>query len=120
MKTLSCKLSFSELQVQVEQIGEDLCLLLRGGERPHIGCAVLAVPRPSLRADGSLSCTSSVLNLPGHKDEALCRLLAERACKQSGKTCLCTGGFHVDDMNPSQIEEVIQAVEKLHLEMITE
>ena len=48
--------------------------------KPHIGCAVLAIPRPSLKSDGSMSCTSSVLNLSGHKDETLCRLLAERAC----------------------------------------
>ena len=81
---------------------------------PHIGCAVLAVPRPSLKGDGSLSCTSSVLNLTGHKDEALCRLLAERACVHYQKTCLCTGGFHVDNMSPAQIQEVVEAVKGLN------
>jgi len=81
--------------------------------KPHIGCAVLAIPRPSLKSDGSMSCTSSVLNLSGHKDEALCRLLAERACVSYQKTCLCTGGFHVDNMSAQQIQEVVQAVEGL-------
>ena len=81
--------------------------------KPHIGCAVLAIPRPSLKSDGSMSCTSSVLNLSGHKDETLCRLLSERACVSYQKTCLCTGGFHVDNMSAQQIQEVVQAVEGL-------
>lgn len=79
MKEYKIKLSFSELTIQIGRVGEDYQILLQGGERPHIGCTVLAVPRPSLTGSGACSSTASVLNLPGHKDEALCRLLAERA-----------------------------------------
>ena len=37
-------------------------ILLYGGQSPHIGCTVLAEPRPSLLGDGSVSATASVLN----------------------------------------------------------
>lgn len=88
MKEYKIKLSFSELTIQIGRVGEDYQILLQGGERPHIGCTVLAVPRPSLTGSGACSSTASVLNLPGHKDEALCRLLAERL--SAGK---CSGSL---------------------------
>ena len=65
------------IEIQETRIGDDIVLILAGGDKPHIGCVVQAVPRPSLTNDGSISVTSSVLNLTGHKDEFLCRKLAE-------------------------------------------
>ena len=54
------ELSFSRLTVRLERLGGDWAVLLSGGHSPHIGCTVLAVPRPSLTGNGSLSVTSSV------------------------------------------------------------
>lgn len=110
---IDCPLSFSALELEVSTVGEDLHILVRGGERPHIGCAVLAVPRPSLTGDGNTSCTSSVLNVTGHKDEEICRYLAEKACKKYGVTVVCCGGFHVDHMTGKQIQEVLEAVRRV-------
>lgn len=90
---LKARLSFSELHLDLYPVEEDIAAILHGGDRPHIGCAVLAIPRPSLRDDGSASCTSSVLNVLGHKDEALCRYVAEALCKQYGGTVVCSGGL---------------------------
>ena len=58
------------IEIQETRIGDDIVLILAGGDKPHIGCVVQAVPRPSLTNDGSISVTSSVLNLTGHKDES--------------------------------------------------
>ena len=87
-------LSFAELIVETENIGKDLLITVRGGTRPHIGCCVLAQPRPSLAGDGKVSATSSVLNVVGH---------------------VCTGGFHVDNMTGAQIEELLAAVKELEI-----
>ena len=65
------------LRVGVKRIGEDLLISVEGGQKPHIGCVIQSIPRPSLTGDGSYSATSSVLNLTGHKDEYLCRKLSE-------------------------------------------
>ena len=51
------------IEICEKAIGEDLVLTLSGGEKPHIGCVVQAVPRPSLSGDGTISVTSSVINL---------------------------------------------------------
>lgn len=103
-------LSFGSMWIRIERIGEDIHLLFGGGERPHIGCTVMAVPRPSLTGDGSVSVTSSVINLTGHKDEAVCRLLAEKYCRKEGCIVVCTGGFHVDGITPEQIMELMEAI----------
>ena len=104
------KLSFADVEISSKQIGDDLFICVSGGERPHIGCTVLAIPRPSLTGDGSISATSSVLNVTGHKDEAICRLLAERAAAARNCTVVCTGGFHMDNITPDQISELMNAI----------
>lgn len=103
----------TQLTVEISQLGEDYHVLLAGGTKPHIGCTVLAVPRPSLTGTGKLSSTSSVINLPGHKDEQICRYLAEQLASQNNAVVVCTGGFHMDNMNPRQISQVMEAVQKM-------
>lgn len=108
-KIICRKLSFSTLTIEIKLIGNDILILLSGGDKPHIGCAVLAIPRPSLRDKTKISCTSSVLNVTGHKDEKICRYVAETFCKKYNSVTVCTGGFHVDNLTDEQIQEVINA-----------
>lgn len=107
------KLSFTQLTIQFTRIGADYQVLLSGGEKPHIGCTVLAVPRLSLKQDGSISSTASVINVTGHKDEILCRYLAEKLCAEKQSVVVCSGGFHMDHMTEEQIREVEQAVRQI-------
>ena len=98
------------IEIKEEMIGEDIVLMLSGGEQPHIGCVIQAVPRPSLTGDGTISVTSSVLNLTGHKDEFLCRKLAEKRCRETGKVVVCTGGIHIDHITKKQIKELLENI----------
>lgn len=107
------ELSFSFLEVSAAFIGSDILLCVQGGGKPHIGCVVQAVPRESLTGDGSSSSTSSVINVTGHKDEFLCRELAEQMCQRSGVVVVCTGGFHMDGITKEQIGEVLEAVKEI-------
>ena len=97
-KIIKKKISFAEIEFEIQNIGEDILIVLRGGDKPHIGSCVLSIPRPSLKNDKKISCTSSVLNVIGHKDEFICRIVAENFCKNFNKTVICTGGFHVDNL----------------------
>ena len=111
------RLSFSQIEIQATRVGCDIQLLLRGGSSPHIGCIVLATPRPSLTGDGSRRATASVINVTGHKDEALCRYLAEKVAAAADAVTVCTGGFHIDAMTPEQIQEVQAAVKHMAQEV---
>lgn len=115
--TFTRELSFTRLTLQATWVGEDCHLLLWGGDKPHLGCTVLAVPRPSLSGEGQ-SATSSVLNLPGHKDEVLCRQLAEETAAASGCTTVCSGGVHVDNLTSGRIAEIQKAMDGLVKETV--
>lgn len=103
------KLSFAELSIEIERVGEDILILIRGGDKPHIGSVVMAIPRKSLSDEKISSCTSSVINVTGHKDEIICRAVAENFCKKFRAVTVCTGGFHVDNLSVAQIQEVVDA-----------
>lgn len=98
------------IEIQETRIGDDIVLILAGGDKPHIGCVVQAVPRPSLTNDGSISVTSSVLNLTGHKDEFLCGKLAEKRCRETGRIVVCTGGVHIENITKEQIHKLLEEI----------
>jgi len=108
-------LGFATVHVRMTRIGNDRLITVEGGTKPHIGCVVMAVPRPSLTGAGTVSCTSSVLNVTGHKDEYLCRALAEKAAVRYSCTAVCCGGVHLDHITEDQIRQLTQAVEQIEL-----
>lgn len=114
-KVIERELSFTKLTIKFTKTGKDYHMLLQGGDRPHIGCTVLALPRPSLKRNGRLGSTASVINVTGHKDEYLCRYLAEKMAAAQNAVVVCTGGFHTDRITEEQIWEVKQAVEEMIL-----
>ena len=103
---------FTQLTLQVTWLDTDCHLLLWGGEKPHLGCTVLALPRPSLSGEGR-SATASVLNVTGHKDEALCRRIAEKVAAAAKCTAVCCGGVHMDGITAAQIEAIVAATDEL-------
>ena len=109
-----------DIEAGAAKIGEDILLYIQGGDKPHIGCTVMAVPRPSLSGNGERSVTSSVLNLTRHKDESICRSLAEKVCQATGKTVVCTGGFHLENITTQQIKKVELAGKRLKELLIKE
>lgn len=105
-------LSFIELSLVALPIGADYVVIASGGHE-HVGCAVLAIPRPSLSDDNTVSSTASVLNVSGHKDDIVCRIVAERMCAALRATVVCTGGVHVDGISAEQITQVVDAFERM-------
>ena len=60
-----------------------------------------------------MSATSSVLNYVGHKDEVICRYVAEKISRELNRRVVCTGGFHKDGILPEEIQEVQMMVEQM-------
>ncbi|NLX64169.1 MAG: hypothetical protein GX022_05250 [Clostridiaceae bacterium] len=87
-------------------IPDGICIYLGGGEQPHIGSVILSEPRQSLIRDGSRSCTSSLLNRIGHKDEVFARSLAEQLCVAIGVPVSVTAGIHIELATEQDIERL--------------
>lgn len=85
-----------------------------GGEKPHIGSVVLALPRPSLqKGKREWSTTSSVLNLVGHQDEVIARDAAEVIARQLNCTVTVTAGVHIQAAREEELEILIDNARSL-------
>lgn len=109
---------FTDICVEIRRLGSDYHILVSGGERPHIGCTVLALPRPSLDGSDKMSSTASVLNVMGHKDEEVCRYLAEKVSAGKKATVVCTGGIHMDGITKEQIAEIMETMQIIAGEIV--
>lgn len=58
--------------------------------------------------------------MPGHKDEALCRIFAEKFCRHFDCAVVCTGGFHVENISSGQLEAVLEGAQVLGSELLAE
>jgi hypothetical protein len=86
--------------------GEDLLVVLTGGEKPHIGSVVLAEPRPSTADASRLSVTTQVWNRPPHKEESVARPVAETIAQRLGLTVVVVSGIHYDELDADGLEAV--------------
>jgi hypothetical protein len=87
------------VRLHAVRIGKDLVVVIEGGEG-HIGavgagtnCGGLAV--------------SSVLTVPGHRDDRIAKDAAERISKKFGCNCAVVAGVHYDNITAQEIKDVL-------------
>jgi len=102
-----------KLSAEVKLIGSDLLVVITGGDKPHIGSVAVAMPRPSLQNRRVMSATSSVYNVPGHKDQVIAQRISEVLSSKLNCTAVVMAGFHSDGISEKGIKKVIENAEKL-------
>lgn len=103
----------SALKAVLISVDKGVNIYIGGGEEPHIGTVVICEPRLSLKNDGTYSCTTSVHNFLGHKDDAIAIPIAETLCKQIQKPVVITAGVHLDNANKDEIAEFLSNIPQL-------
>lgn len=101
------------ITMQSIEIGEDLCVIITGGDKPHIGCVTLSIPRPSLSNKNSISATTSVLNLVGHKDDEVARYVSQKLASSLNRNVAISCGIHIDNIEEEEIELIMKITEEL-------
>lgn len=109
------KESFMDKEIVLESIelGDDLLVLLYGGNRSHIGSCILSIPRKTPGKGNKISCTSSVLNIVGHKDEEVGREVAEAITKGLSKKVMLVCGIHYDGLRENDIKQIKKICRRL-------
>lgn len=115
---LSCGNDRFLLSAQAQFIGTDILVSIFGGTRPHIGSVVVSTPRKSLKYPEKTSATSSIINITGHKDEAIARMFSEKIAAAFSCTTVAVAGFHVDNLSPGEIDTVLSYAGTLCLQTI--
>jgi hypothetical protein len=91
------------IEAEAKFIGQDIIVSVWGGDVPHIGSIVAAVPRTSHKNPAHTSATASIINFVGHKDETVARLFAENISAKLGKNSVATAGIHIDNATGKDI-----------------
>jgi hypothetical protein len=107
------KASRIELILEAKNIGNDYLLTLTGGGE-HIGAVAIG-----LFDEKSQRASSSVITMPGHREEQLALQGARQVSRATKKTTVFVAGIHQDNIRPEEITDVVSAAEEMVAEFIT-
>lgn len=121
VETLSFQVGTGRTVVEaiLHKTKEGVQVLLTGGTLPHIGAVVMALPRHSLKKDGSLSSDCFILPVPEHKDHIPAQSVAQSLAQAFEAPCVVTAGIHSDDMSEEEIKEILENTKILTEMMVT-
>ncbi len=125
-------LLFTTLQMDITPVGNDIHILLTGGDNHRIGCTAFSVPKlsagpaevladsPAGEATGALtsnnnsvSCDTTVIKSDEDADASFCAYVAENIAKQTGQRTLCTGGVYVDHPDEHQLDKLYENIDEM-------
>ena len=101
-----------KVKLVVIKSGEDLTVIISGGEKPHIGAMAVSIPHPSLKDSNKVSTSTSVFTLIGHKEDELSKQIAENITKITKKITVVIVGLHIEKATAQDIEYLIQNTQK--------
>ncbi|MDI9395765.1 MAG: hypothetical protein QM426_10325 [Euryarchaeota archaeon] len=107
MFKITKKVSRIEITLEAKNLGEDYLLTIIGGKEHAGAVAVGMFDEKSRRA------SSSVITLPGHREEQLALDSAKRVSKATGKVSVVVAGIHVDNISPEEIKEIVSTAEEM-------
>lgn len=92
-----------EIILDAKNVGEDYLLTLTGGEE-HVGAVAIG-----LFDEKNQRASSSVITMPGHREEYLALDGARRVSRATKKTSVVVVGIHQDDISPEEIKNIVSA-----------
>ena len=95
-----------QVQISAVSVGDDFLVVVRGGDKPHIGAVAVSIPRPSLADSEEVSSSTSVFTLVGHKEDDLAKMLAGKIAATLERNVILTAGIHVDNISEDGIKQV--------------
>jgi len=87
--------------------GQDVVVVVSGGEQPHVGAVAIAIPRKSLSDENKTSSTSSVFTLVGHKDDEVAKRISEKISKSLNRVVVVAAGLHIENADKKDIELLV-------------
>lgn len=100
------------ITLKAVEIGDDLLVTITGG-RGHIGGTALGT------TIGGIA-TSSVLTTPGHRDDRVAKVAAEKLAKALNRNVAVVAGIHYDHITEDEIDEALRICDELVNELAHE
>jgi hypothetical protein len=96
-----------ELKLIAIYMGEDLCVIITGGDRPHLGAVTV----------GSKHVEEHTFCFPHHKEDHVTKLVYSLITEPFDKNVLVCCGIHVDSISKPEIDTVISLCREMIVEL---
>lgn len=106
------------VEVLTIPMGNDLCVIITGGNRPHLGAVAVSQVRPSLDDPSQVSASTSVITLLGHKEDAIVQKAGQKLAAALNKNVVVCCGIHVDKITQDELQFIDEAVERFCKECV--
>lgn len=107
MIQLSGKYQRIDINISAYEMGKDLCVLITGGDTPHLGALTAA----------SQSMAPQTIAFDTHKEYHVTELATRYLLQEyKGNFVVCCG-IHLDDINKQEISDVMELAEKMIREL---
>jgi len=106
------------LNLYTISMGDDLCVVITGGERPHLGAVALSLVRPSISSPLEDSASTSILTVIGHKEDEIVRKAGHALASKLGKNVVVSCGVHIDNITGEEIITVNNIIDEMIEELI--
>ena len=122
VSTLELSLERGRLGLKAQAIwaGEDLMVLITGGDRPHLGAVAAATPRASLSDPERNSATASVLTYVGHKEDGPAKHIAEALAAALNTKVIVAAGMHWEDVTQAELDHIANLLTELQQKLLAE
>ena len=114
---LERKVGKHRIVLRADLIGNDLLVVVYGGDEHHIGGVSVAYLTRSHYRDAS-TVSVNTLTMPGHKDYVVANSAAEKLCRQLNRSTVVSVGIHMDKATPKEIDGAVSAVDSMTDELI--
>lgn len=113
MKTFSVEKGTGALTVEGQVVlpGDNIVAVFSGGDIPHVGAVAVAFPRPSLKNDGTISASASVICGIGHKEDEIAKKAALRLAAAFNTTAAVSVGLHMNDPKLEDFTRILENFE---------
>jgi len=108
------------LAASVLMAGEDLCVVVTGGEMPHIGSVSISQPRPSMEVLSFVSATTSTFNFMGHKDDEIGNVFAASLASTLNRKAVVLCGIHIDQISQEELSMIRDMGKSLLADILAE
>ena len=98
------------VSLSATRLGPDLLVVLSGGAA-HIGAVGAGNTCSGLAS-------SSVITMPGHRDDRIAKEAAERLSKSFRCNCVVVAGIHYDHISPEEINDIMLMCTSLLEELV--
>lgn len=96
MRTFTMGHDATKLTYKIQKIGQDIDITITGG-KAHIGC-IAVISNQSY----------NIIKIENHREDEMIKPIVKELTKEKTPTIVLKAGFHLDDITPQQITEVLQ------------